>query len=50
VDSKIEGAHAEDWALDGVAMAPDLFIDGRVFEPGKAADYAASFAIGRLPA
>jgi len=28
---------------------PDLFMDGRVFDPAKASDYAANFAIKRLP-
>lgn len=47
IDAKVEGAHAEDWTLDGIAMAPDLFMDGRVFDPKKPSEYAASFAIRR---
>ena len=38
-DSKTEGAHAKAWALDAVpgpiAMGPDLFCDGAVFQAGK---------------
>ena len=49
IDAKVEGAHAEDWTQDGIPMAPDLFMDGRVFDPAKASDYAANFAIKRLP-
>lgn len=51
-DEKVEGAHAEAWALDSgaaaISMAADLFTDGRVFDPAKAADYAASFAVKRF--
>jgi two-component system, oxyanion-binding sensor len=48
IDEKVEGAHAEAWSLDGVAMAPDLFMDGRIFDPQSPAEYAAGFAVKRF--
>jgi two-component system, oxyanion-binding sensor len=48
VDEKVEGAHAEAWSLDGIVMAPDLFMDGRVFDPAMIVEYAASFAVKRF--
>jgi NitT/TauT family transport system ATP-binding protein/nitrate/nitrite transport system substrate-binding protein len=37
IDSKIEGAHPVPWSLDGdpapIAMDPDIFCDGEVFDP-----------------
>jgi ABC-type nitrate/sulfonate/bicarbonate transport system substrate-binding protein len=51
VDEKVEGAHAEPWLLeeasDPIRMAPDVFLDGRIFDAGQPAAYAASFDIGR---
>jgi ABC-type nitrate/sulfonate/bicarbonate transport system substrate-binding protein len=51
-DEKIEGVHAEAWSLasagEPIPMAPDMFVDGRLFDPAKPAEYAASFAISRL--
>ena len=50
-ESKLEGAHAEDWSAPGaptpIAMAPDSFCDGRVFDPAAAVAYAAGFSISR---
>jgi ABC-type nitrate/sulfonate/bicarbonate transport system substrate-binding protein len=51
-DAKIEGAHAEAWVLATggaeIAMAPDRFCDGRLFDPAQPLlDYAAGFAITR---
>jgi two-component system, oxyanion-binding sensor len=48
IDEKVEGAHAEAWSLDGVAMAPDLFMDGRIFDPQSPDEYAAGFAVKRF--
>lgn len=52
VDDKAEGGHAEPWVLEQatgpVPMAPDLFFDGRVFDPRQAETYAAGFPISRL--
>ncbi len=40
VDSKIEGAHDQEWQLEAsphpISMAPDRFCDGHVFAPEKA--------------
>lgn len=47
VDDKLEGAHAEAWALDGIALSADRFCDGRVFDPADPLGYAAGFAIRR---
>jgi two-component system, oxyanion-binding sensor len=51
-DSKIEGAHAGVWRLEGasgaIPMARDTFFDGAVFDPDSARRYAASFAISRV--
>jgi ABC-type nitrate/sulfonate/bicarbonate transport system substrate-binding protein len=50
-DAKTEGTHAAPWALqttgDAVAMAPDLFLDGGVFDPLRPLDYARAFTIRR---
>lgn len=50
-DFKIEGGHAEPWILSGgdapIAMPPDLFLDGRIFDPASPAAYAAAFEIKR---
>lgn len=51
-DEKPEGVHAEPWVLTEasgpIAMAPDLFMDGRMFDPARPQGYAADFEIGRL--
>jgi ABC-type nitrate/sulfonate/bicarbonate transport system substrate-binding protein len=50
-DGKIEGAHWEPWSVPGsagpIAMAADVFCDGRVFDPAAAEAYAAGFSITR---
>jgi len=52
VDDKAEGGHAAPWTLDDatgqIPMAPDLFFDGRVFDPRHPAAYVAGFPISRL--
>jgi nitrate/nitrite transport system substrate-binding protein len=52
VDHKAEGGHAEPWILEQatapIPMAPDLFFDGRVFDPRQAERYAAAFPVSRL--
>jgi two-component system, oxyanion-binding sensor len=54
VDEKVEGAHPVAWMLDEatapIAMAPDLFFDGQVFDAAQPAAYAASFDINRAAA
>ncbi len=46
---KSEGSHAAGWALQAapssIAMAADLFMDGRVFDPDRLDDYIADFAV-----
>lgn len=50
-DRKREGAHADPWRLKDatgpILMAPDVFLDGRVFDPEKPVAYARDFEIGR---
>lgn len=50
-DAKIEGAHAAPWTLveatGPIAMGPDRFFDGRVFDPATPYAYLGDFAIGR---
>jgi nitrate/nitrite transport system substrate-binding protein len=52
VDEKVEGLHSASWVLDEatapIAMAPDLFFDGRRFDAGQPQRYAQGFEIGRL--
>jgi nitrate/nitrite transport system substrate-binding protein len=52
VDDKAEGGHAEPWVLEQatgpIPMAPDLYFDGRVFDPRQTEAYAAGFAVSRL--
>ena len=52
VDEKVEGLHSAAWVLDEatapIAMAPDLFFDGRRFDAGQPLVYAGGFAISRL--
>lgn len=33
IDEKVEGLHAEPWHLNGIELGPDLFLDGKVFDP-----------------
>lgn len=47
-DWKTEGAHAGPWTLDGIEMAPDLFFDGRAFDPADPLGYAAGFEVSRF--
>ena len=52
IDEKVEGLHAAAWVLDEatapIAMAPDLFFDGRRFDASQPGRYAGGFEIGRL--
>jgi ABC-type nitrate/sulfonate/bicarbonate transport system substrate-binding protein len=52
VDDKAEGGHTESWTLDQatapIAMGPDAFFDGRVFDPRQPLRYAREFEITRL--
>lgn len=52
VDDKAEGGHAEPWLLEEatspIAMAPDQFLDGRIFDPRQPVKYAQGFEITRL--
>ena len=54
VDEKVEGLHSAAWVLDEatapIAMAPDLFFDGRRFDAGQPRRYAEGFAIRRIVA
>jgi ABC-type nitrate/sulfonate/bicarbonate transport system substrate-binding protein len=54
VDDKVEGLHSTAWMLDEatapIAMAPDLFFDGRRFDAEQPRRYAEGFEIGRLAA
>jgi len=49
LDNKTEGIHAAPWTLieasAPVAMGPDRFFDGRVFDPTRPIDYLAGFEI-----
>jgi nitrate/nitrite transport system substrate-binding protein len=52
VDEKVEGLHTAPWTLDEatapIAMAPDAFFDGRMFDAAQPQAYAAGFEIGRF--
>jgi ABC-type nitrate/sulfonate/bicarbonate transport system substrate-binding protein len=52
VDEKVEGLHTAPWTLDEatapIAMAPDMFFDGRRFDAVQPQRYAAGFAINRM--
>ena len=52
VDEKVEGLHSAPWTLDEatapIAMAPDLFFDGRRFDAAQPEAYARGFEISRL--
>ncbi len=49
MDYKTEGTHAQPWVLQGdgptIAMGPDRFFDGRVYDPSSTLDYLAGFDI-----
>lgn len=51
VDVKAEGNHGEPWVLEEatkpISMAPDTFLDGRIFDPRKPGAYVAGFPIAR---
>jgi nitrate/nitrite transport system substrate-binding protein len=51
LDQKSEGDHATSWMLAEatapIPMASDLFLDGGVFDPERALEYARAFALGR---
>jgi nitrate/nitrite transport system substrate-binding protein len=51
VDEKVEGFHAKPWTLDEatapIAMAPDLFFDGRTFDAAQPERYVEGFEISR---
>jgi nitrate/nitrite transport system ATP-binding protein len=53
-DYKIEGLHESGWTLahgeETLAMGPDLFMDGRRFDPAGFRDYVEGFAISRFRA
>jgi two-component system, oxyanion-binding sensor len=46
---KTEGTHAGAWTVpaapSAIPMGPDLFMDGRIFDPGRFTDYVADFGI-----
>lgn len=52
VDVKSEGTHAQPWTLteatSPIAMGPDRFFDGGVFEPGKIVQYITAFSVKNL--
>lgn len=52
VDLKAEGGHDQPWELDlattTIAMAPDAFLDGRIFDPRQPERYLQAFPISRL--
>jgi nitrate/nitrite transport system substrate-binding protein len=54
LDDKTEGSHAASWTLTDasapIAMGPDRFFDGRVFDPARPIDYLAGFDIRRMGA
>jgi nitrate/nitrite transport system substrate-binding protein len=49
IDFKTEGSNAAGWVLDKatapIAMGPDRFFDGKIFDPAKPLDYLKSFEI-----
>lgn len=53
VEEKVEGLHAQPWTLDEatapIAMAPDVFFDGRTFDAAQPDRYVAGFEIARPP-
>ncbi|WP_091737740.1 CmpA/NrtA family ABC transporter substrate-binding protein [Phenylobacterium immobile] len=52
VDLKAEGGHEAPWELDlattAIPMAPDAFLDGRIFDPRQPERYIQGFPISRL--
>lgn len=53
-DFKLEGAHADSWAVSSprgqIAMPPDTILGGQAFDAGKSQAYAAGFAVTRASA
>ena len=47
-DSKADGAHPGPWETGGIAMGPDLFFDGHLYDPAQLDDYIASQTTPRL--
>jgi nitrate/nitrite transport system substrate-binding protein len=51
VDEKVEGMHVQPWTLDEatapIAMAPDMFFDGRRFDAAQPERYVKGFEIAR---
>jgi two-component system, oxyanion-binding sensor len=52
VDWKTEGEHPAPWTLDEasrpMSMGPDLFLDGRVYDPSRLMDYLRTFTVANL--
>lgn len=52
VDEKVEGVHAGPWTLhdarEPIAMGPDLFLDGRRFDPAQVVAYLEQSEVTRL--
>lgn len=52
VNTKVEGIHAMPWTLTGatapMAMGPDKFFDGKIYNPAKIPEYIASFDVKSL--
>ena len=52
IDMKTEGTHAEGWTLEEatspIAMGPDRFFNGDVFNPGKVLSYIDGFEVKNL--
>jgi hypothetical protein len=52
IDDKAEGGHPDPWVLQEatapIDMAPDLFFDGRIFDPRDPERYGAGFEISRV--
>lgn len=44
-DYKDEGRHATDWEMDGIVLGPDLFFDGRAFDPNDPVAYLIGFDV-----
>lgn len=48
-DFKVEGAHSAPWTLEQasapIAMGPDRFFDGRIFDPARPVEYLGNFEI-----
>ncbi|MFZ1827594.1 MAG: CmpA/NrtA family ABC transporter substrate-binding protein [Candidatus Competibacteraceae bacterium] len=52
IDVKTEGSHAAGWTLNEatspIAMGPDRFFDGGLFDPKKLGEYVTGFAVKNL--